>query len=102
MTEADKDHALLAVKASEAAVNATHLVALLRAGAIFINEKLVGRPGRTPSRSRLKDLDPQVLIIARLHARPSPAVRSSRVPPSQRAATASPPGKRVNPGERFT
>ena len=46
MTEADKDHALLAVKAFEAAVNAPHLVALVRAGAIFINGKLVERPGQ--------------------------------------------------------
>jgi hypothetical protein len=56
MTEADTDHALLAVKAFEAAVNAPHLVALVRAGAIFINGKLVERPGqdyqpKSPKRS---------------------------------------------------
>jgi putative transposase len=27
------------------AVNAPHLVALVRAGAVFVNGKLVGRPG---------------------------------------------------------
>ena len=47
------------------AVNAPHLVALVRAGATFDNGKLVERPGeQRPARSRLKDLDPQVLTIA--------------------------------------
>ena len=47
------------------AVNAPHLVALVRAGATFINGKLVERPRREgPARSRLNDLDPQVLTIA--------------------------------------
>ena len=47
------------------AVNAPHLVALVRAGATFINGKLVERPGEKASgRRRLKDLDPQVLTIA--------------------------------------
>ncbi len=30
------------------AVNATHLVALVRAGALFVNGKLVERPDETP------------------------------------------------------
>ena len=48
------------------AVNAPHLVALVRAGARFERGKLVERPARTPPiRSRLKDLHPQVLTIAR-------------------------------------
>jgi len=46
------------------AVNAPHLVALVRAGATFINGKLVERPGEDPSPKPPKDLDPQVLTIA--------------------------------------
>ena len=46
------------------AVNAPHLVALVRAGATFINGKLVERPGERSGRRSLKDLDPQVLTIA--------------------------------------
>ena len=49
------------------AVNAPHLVALVRAGATFVNGKLVERPERRgrqgPSRKPPKDLDPQVLTI---------------------------------------
>ena len=49
-------------------VNAPHLVALVRAGATFVNGKLVERPEdeaaeEGPAGSRLKDLDPQVLTI---------------------------------------
>ena len=49
-------------------VNAPHLVALVRAGAAFVNGKLVERPEDEaaedgPAGSRLKDLDPQVLTI---------------------------------------
>ena len=39
------------------AVNAPHLVALVRAGATFINGKLVERPGEDPSPKPPKDLD---------------------------------------------
>ena len=47
------------------AVNAPHLVALVRAGATFINGKLIEPTrARTPRRKPLKDLDPQVLTIA--------------------------------------
>jgi hypothetical protein len=45
------------------AVNAPHLVALVRAGAVFVDGKLVERPDET-TRSRLEDLHPQVLTIA--------------------------------------
>ena len=49
------------------AVNAPHLVALVRAGATFINGKLIERPGEEGrAGSRLNDLDPQVLTIARV------------------------------------
>ena len=46
------------------AVNAPHLVALVRAGARFKKGKLVERPdGETTAKEgRIKDLDPQVLI----------------------------------------
>jgi hypothetical protein len=48
------------------AVNAPHLVALVRTGATFINGKLVERPGHeTQPQAALNDLDPQVLTIAR-------------------------------------
>ena len=47
------------------AVNAPHLVALVRAGATFENGKLVERPDETTEGGRVKDLDPQVLTIAR-------------------------------------
>ena len=47
------------------AASAPHLVALVRAGATFINGKLVERPGEDPSPKPPKDLDPQVLTIAR-------------------------------------
>jgi len=47
------------------AVNAPHLVALVRAGAVFEAGKLVERPDDPAQpRSRLKDLHPQVLTIA--------------------------------------
>ena len=48
------------------AVNAPHLVALVRAGATFENGKLVERPDETTPNGggRVKDLDPQVLTIA--------------------------------------
>ena len=46
------------------AVNAPHLVALVRAGATFINGKLVERPARRPRPKLPNDLDPQVLTIA--------------------------------------
>ena len=47
------------------AVNAPHLVALVRAGATFDGGKLVERPDdHTSTRGRLKDLHPQVLTIA--------------------------------------
>ena len=49
------------------AVNGPHLVALVRAGATFVNGKLVERPDEHSStRSRLKDLHPQVLTIAQV------------------------------------
>ena len=55
-------------------VNAPRLVALVRAGAVFVNGKLVERPEdqspaatETSSRSRLKNLDPQVLTITPPH-----------------------------------
>ena len=56
-------------------VNAPHLVALVRAGATFVNGKLVERPGGRGRRGgqagrRLKDLDPQVLTITRRHLAP--------------------------------
>ncbi len=46
-------------------VNAPHLVALVRAGATFVNGKIVGPgdQGGGPAGSSLKDLDPQVLTI---------------------------------------
>jgi hypothetical protein len=48
------------------AVNASHLVALVRAGATFTNGKLIEKARRKgPAGSRLKDHDPQVLTIAR-------------------------------------
>jgi hypothetical protein len=46
------------------AVSAPHLVALVRAGATFINGKLVERPARRPRPKLPNDLDPQVLTIA--------------------------------------
>ena len=46
------------------AVNAPHLVALVRAGAKFENGIIVDAPTRRLLRSRVKDLDPQVLTIA--------------------------------------
>jgi len=45
-------------------VNALHLAALVRAGATFINGTLVERPGEK-TQEEPKDLDPQVLTIAR-------------------------------------
>ena len=50
------------------AVNAPHLVALVRAGATF-RQRPTRRATRRapPTRSRLKDLHPQVLTIARWH-----------------------------------
>ena len=48
------------------AVNSPHLVALVRAGATFCNGKLVERAADQDAEvDRLKDLDPQVLTIAR-------------------------------------
>ena len=44
--------------------NAPHLVALVRAGATFINGKLIERPGKEAQPKPLKDLDPRVLTIA--------------------------------------
>jgi hypothetical protein len=50
------------------AINGPHLVALVRAGATFVNGKLVERPDDTPSTpttgSSLKRLYPHVLTIA--------------------------------------
>ena len=50
-------------------VNAPHLVALVRAGATFINGKLVERPEDEAAEAvrpeAAKDLDPQVLTITR-------------------------------------
>ena len=47
-------------------IDAPHLVALVSAGATFINCKLVERLRGGPARSSLKDLDPQVLTIAHI------------------------------------
>jgi hypothetical protein len=56
-----------AAQARSRAVNAPHLVALVRASATFRNGKLVERPDEHSTRSsRLKDLHLQVLTIARL------------------------------------
>ena len=93
MTEADKDHALLAVKAFEAAVNATHLVALLRAGAIFINGKLVERPGQDSQPKPLKDLDPQVLLLGSMPVPRQPSDHRGFLHPSVLP-------RRVRPGNR--
>ena len=52
-------------------VNAPHLVALVRAGATFINGKLVERPEDEAAEAvqpPLKDLDPQVLTITQTPA----------------------------------
>jgi hypothetical protein len=46
------------------AVNASHLAALVRAGATFVNGKLIERPDEEAQPQALKDLDPQVLTIA--------------------------------------
>jgi hypothetical protein len=46
------------------AVNGPHLVALVRAGATFINSKLVDDPTTTTNQKPPKDLHPQVLTIA--------------------------------------
>ena len=46
------------------AVNGPHLVALVRAGAMFVNGQLVERPDDSINQGRLKDLHPQVLTIA--------------------------------------
>jgi hypothetical protein len=43
------------------AVNAPHLVALVRAGATFIDGNSSNGTARTPSREPRKDLDPRVL-----------------------------------------
>jgi len=39
------------------------LLALVRAGATFEADKLIERPDQPPTRSRLKDLHPQVLTM---------------------------------------
>ena len=76
-------------------VNAPHLVALVRAGAAFVNGKLVERPearGRRggPAGSCLKDLDPQVLTITHrpvlqlpvtIEQTPGPSARSTEWEP---------------------
>jgi hypothetical protein len=66
------------------AVNAPHLVALVRAGATFINGKLVERPGdeARPGPKRINDLDPQALTIAPAtgQLRACPRESSGRLP----------------------
>ncbi len=65
------------------AVNAPHLVALVRAGATFRNGKLVERPDGQPSPSKPpKHLHPQVLTIA------PPACTARSPPGSCRSASA--------------
>jgi hypothetical protein len=45
------------------AVNAPHLVALVRSVATFINGRLVERPGENTEPEAAKNLNPQVLTI---------------------------------------
>ena len=71
------------------AVNAPHLVALVRAGAKFENGKLVERPDddTTTEGGRIKDLDPQVLTIAlrsRVGSAPRCMTRTAAGMPSRR------------------
>jgi hypothetical protein len=49
-------------------VNAPHLVALVCAGAVFVNGNLVERPDKPINTKSPESLHPQVLTIARLGA----------------------------------
>jgi hypothetical protein len=78
------------------AVNAPHLVALVRAGGVFEAGKLLERPDEPPTRSSLKDLHPQVLTIAPRDLRVRQAVCAEQHQPRPQRQTSP---YRASPGQ---